>query len=372
MTSVTKISDTRRALWIDGIRGIALTVIFFDHTARLLPTLFPVLKRVYQTLGILTMAEVFILTSGAAVAKAYLSKSPSEEGKLLRRQKIWNRAGRIYFVHLFTIAVVIFLSVLPGGRVVELPPDVEFRPVVSFCLSTVLLFQPHLVDILPMYVVFFGLLPFVLNGIERGRAVEIAISSALLWLVAQFFTYSLDVRYYHGMVLPAFNPFAWQALFILGLVSVLPGSYERVRELRDNHRRALVAIVGTIVFGFCLARHLVPEVADPRTFWASRPHLGALRMANIVSIVALLMLIAPSLSRLHIPRWLVVIGMHSLWLWAFNVVVSHVWEYMFSYGVSTWSDAAQVAFCIANVAVVVPLAMCLNRWSELSKGRREA
>ena len=136
MTDPTEISGAKRSLWIDGIRGAALLLICFDHIAQYLPVFRPALSRSFQLLGIATMAEIFILTSGAAVAKGYLWRTPAHE-PLERRNRLWKRAGRIYVAHLLTLALILLVSWLPGGRLTDLPSDVELRPLVSFALGSV-------------------------------------------------------------------------------------------------------------------------------------------------------------------------------------------------------------------------------------------
>ena len=371
MTYTTETAGVQRSLWIDAIRGAALLLICFDHIAQYLPTFRPTLSRSFQLLGIVTMAEVFILTSGAAVAKGYLWRTPPPD-PLERRTRLWRRAGRIYFAHLLTLAIILLISSLPGGRLTDLPAGVELRPFISFALGSLLLFQPRLADLLPMYVVFFLVLPWVLDEIERGRARSVVVSSIALWLLAQGFTMSLAIRYYHGVIFPAFNLFAWQLLFVLGLFMVHPAVSQTVSALAPARRRILILALGTAALSFCAARHLVPSIADTGAFWSARPRLGALRMANVITLAGLALALAPSLRSFGPPYLLRVLGRHSLWLWCFNIVTVCLWKRIFEYRYCEWSTAAQFAVCFGTMFAMLPVALSLETGTAWLRRRCES
>ena len=371
MTYATETSGVKRSHWIDGIRGAALLLICFDHIAQYLPIFRPALSRTFQMLGIVTMAEIFILTSGAAVAKGYLWRTPAPN-PLDRRIRLWKRAGRIYFAHLLTLALLLLVSSLPGGRLTDLPAGVELRPFVSFALGSILLFQPRLVDLLPMYVVFFLVLPSVLNAIERDRAMSIALGSVSLWLLAQCFTMPLSVRYFHGLIFPAFNLLAWQLLFVLGIFMVHPKVARWATDLTPKIRRNIVVVLGAAAVSFCVARHLVPLIADPGAFWSARPRLGALRIANVITLVGLAIAIAPSLKSIVPPMSLTLLGRHSLWLWSFNIVAICIWKRLFDYRYCDWSTTAQCAVCFGTMFAMLPVALSLETGTAWLRRRRES
>ncbi len=356
MESAIESSRVRRSPWIDAIRGAALLAIGFDHLSPFLPQFMGWRAYTFQLLGIVSMAELFLLTSGAAVSNAYLLRVGA-----LRRHRIWRRAWRIYLVHLATLAFVLVVSSLPGGSFKELPPNVEFNPLRSFALGSVLLFQPSLVDILPLYVVLFLALPFLLESIERGRWRAIAAGSMLLWLCAQLFAVLPYQRYYFGAMFPAFNVLAWQAPFVLGIFAFHPTLNTPLREMRAERQKALLVFCGIALTAFFLARHLDPSLSDTLAFWSNRPRLGPLRMANLIFLLLFAILLQPHLPERYAPRFLQLLGRHSLWLWAFHIVMFTLWVRIFEYHLCSWSGTAQSLVCFGTLAANFPLALLIER-----------
>ena len=76
-------------------------------------------------------------------------------------------------------------------------------------------FQPAFMDILPLYVVLLAVLPFVLAGFRSWPAVRCFVSFAL-WLAVQFDNRFALSAYPGPDRVWYLNPFAWQALFLLG------------------------------------------------------------------------------------------------------------------------------------------------------------
>ncbi len=99
------------------------------------------------------------------------------------------------------------------------------HPVTAIIGSVLLIYCPPLLDILPMYVTFLLLTPYILNVSVRRGWNKILIVSGLVWLLAQFglrtWVHALVVHA-TGLHIPlqetgAFNLFAWQAIWVLAL-----------------------------------------------------------------------------------------------------------------------------------------------------------
>jgi hypothetical protein len=99
------------------------------------------------------------------------------------------------------------------------------HPAVAIIGSVLLLYCPPLLDILPMYVTFLFFTPMLLSASVRFGWKRILLASGLIWLLAQFglrdLVHNWIVRLTH-LPIPlqetgAFNLFAWQAVWTVGL-----------------------------------------------------------------------------------------------------------------------------------------------------------
>src|SRR6202000_2010930 len=99
------------------------------------------------------------------------------------------------------------------------------HPFVAVVGSVLLLYCPPLLDILPMYVIFLAFTPLALSSAIRSGWGRILAVSGVFWLFAQFglrdLVHNIIVHVTH-LPIPlqetgAFNLFAWQAVWIVGL-----------------------------------------------------------------------------------------------------------------------------------------------------------
>jgi hypothetical protein len=99
------------------------------------------------------------------------------------------------------------------------------HPATAIIGSLLLIYCPPLLDILPMYVSFLLLTPYILSAAIRKGWTRVLVISGIVWLLAQFglrtWMHSLVVHA-TGLHIPlqetgAFNLFAWQAIWVLAL-----------------------------------------------------------------------------------------------------------------------------------------------------------
>jgi hypothetical protein len=99
------------------------------------------------------------------------------------------------------------------------------HPFVAIAGSVLLLYCPPLLDILPMYVTFLFFTPMLLSAALRYGWKKILAASGTLWLLAQFglrdLVHNWVVEITHLRIplqeTGAFNLFAWQAVWVVGL-----------------------------------------------------------------------------------------------------------------------------------------------------------
>jgi len=207
---------------LDALRGLFLVWMTLTHLPTHLSDYFN------QPLGFISSAEGFVFLSALLVAR--LSFRPAAEEPARMRAKLWKRGWRIYGYHLlmllfaFTIAAAIAAHT-QSPALLNLLNFYLAHPGTAILSSLLLLYCPPLLDILPMYVTFMLLTPPILSLAARRRWTPILAASALLWLLAQFglrsWIHSLVVAA-TGLHIPlqetgAFNLFAWQIVWVLGL-----------------------------------------------------------------------------------------------------------------------------------------------------------
>lgn len=307
---------TSRRTELDALRGLLLVIMAITHL--------PTRLRSYsdQPLGFVSAAEGFVFLSAFVAGKTY-SLWRLERGVHYARSRLWSRAFTLYGYHLallgfaFTIiATLAAASARPG--LTGLLGFYFDRPGMALLGGPLLLYQPPLLDILPMYIVFLLLSPLVFEWTERRGWVTVLGASLLVWTFAQLggrrlvHTLLCDVT---GFALPleaagAFDLLAWQLLWIGGLWCGVarPSASEWLARSRASEWLALPALVVAVVF--CCLRHRIGglSVELDAERWLGKWHLGPLRMVNFAALALLFArVVLPALGWLRI-RALSLIG----------------------------------------------------------------
>lgn len=202
---------------IDVLRGTALVMIFINHVP----------GNVYEHLtsrnfGFSDAAEAFVLMSGIAAGLAYSAgfhRLPFMEAA----QRVWQRALKLYFVHLLAIACAIALLAVGyfGFGTADLAKRVNFLAFTTMPLETMagtvaLGHQLGYFNILPLYVVLLLAVPFFI-AVGRRSLAAMLVLSMLAWIAAGSFRLNLPNFPNAGGWF--FNPLAWQFLFVIGLAA---------------------------------------------------------------------------------------------------------------------------------------------------------
>ncbi|MET0651674.1 MAG: OpgC domain-containing protein, partial [Hyphomicrobiaceae bacterium] len=207
-TSAIAIAPTQRDARVDFFRGLALLFIFIDHVKE--NTLQYVTM---QNFGFADAAEVFVALAGYASFLAY-TRVFDRQGWWAGLVKVASRVSKLYLAHmLFLIACVAILITATlvfdnpiYESVLNLEPFFE-EPARASRKALLLVHQPAMLDILPLYIVLLIWFPVLLLLMRIHLLVALA-ASVTLWLGANL----------RGWNLPAypenegwfFNPFAWQ------------------------------------------------------------------------------------------------------------------------------------------------------------------
>jgi hypothetical protein len=316
-------TDAGRNDGIDALRGLFLVLMTFTH----MPT--SLQSALGQPLGQISAAEGFVLLSAFLAGQVYLRRG-LRSGFEAMRQSLWARAGTVYRHHLglfaFGISMVLVVGMVNGrDAVTNLFMQYLAHPVSSAGAALVFVYQPALLDILPMYVMFLLLTPWILeyarrNGWGLPLAVSIAIwASALMGLRTGFYD---AVLAWTKVPLPAtgsFNIFAWQFMWVIGLWLGTARTLGHVSPLRVTNR--MLVLVCVLAASFLAWRHIAGQVpfgiaADGAPLPANRLtdkwDLGPLRLMNVFAIAILIAAFGPALARRLPLRGLALLGRSSL------------------------------------------------------------
>src|ERR1700722_372354 len=207
---------------LDALRGLFLVWMTLTH----LPTRFS--DFVNQPIGFVSSAEGFVFISALLVGRLYIRKFVLDPANA--RSKLWKRSFKIYGYHLLMLGfaftlVASFAVHTHKAALINLLDFYLAHPKAAILGSVLLLYCPPLLDILPMYVTFLFFTPMILSASVRFGWRKILAVSGVVWVMAQLGVRDLVhnwVVHVTHLKIPlqetgAFNLFAWQAVWAVGL-----------------------------------------------------------------------------------------------------------------------------------------------------------
>ena len=317
-------------LWqIDALRGLMLVLMTITHV----PTRFS--SPAGQPFGYVSAAEGFVLLSAFMAGWIYTQRQ-LKAGVPQMRSAFLKRVVKIYLSQA-ALLLFLFSAVAVIGLVARQPAVTNLvsfyleHPMQAIAGSLLLVYNPPLLDILPMYILFMLASSLVLViGARRGWAGLMTVSIAL-WLGSQF---GLGRFLYAGVVVAtgfdiplaetgAFEILAWQMLWMIGLWMGATHAAGRTVRTFPKWLVAVAALVGATGFVW---RHAVGQAAfnDPTLDllfdkWA----LGPLRVLDLFALLVLAMHFEPWLTkRLPRIRALEVLGAASLPVFCTHIVIA--------------------------------------------------
>ncbi|WP_323121146.1 OpgC domain-containing protein [Burkholderia alba] len=261
---------------LDFFRGLVLLVIVVDHIGG------SILSRVtLHAYALCDAAEVFVFLGGFATAIAYNSLA-ERRTEAAARQRFIKRSFEIYRAFLVTAGLMLLITAVLSALAIDGPNlptnDLEgllHAPLIA--LRDILLFrrQPYLASVLPMYAFFALLVPLALP-LARSKPWLLLAVSVLLWVSARRIAGYLptvdDIPW-------DFNPFAWQLLFVIGVVSRCQPVYP-ILSKRPVGWIVTAAAIAMVAAGAYYRLRVEPFPTDP----SIKQNLGALRLLNFLAI----------------------------------------------------------------------------------------
>jgi hypothetical protein len=265
-----------RSIEVDFFRGIVLIVIVLDHIPG--SALSHLMLHAY---AFCDSAEVFVFFGGYASAAAYTAVL-ERHGTGAAQLRFIKRCWEIYRAYLLTAVLTLVSGALLARLHLNRPmveltgwPPFASQPLREALDIVVLRRQPYLSSVLPMYVIFALCVPFAVPLARRSRAAALLLSVAI-WAAARplavFFSID-DVSDW------AFNPFAWQLMFVLGIVSRVQPVSEHFHASKTARRLVGAALLA--VLGFAIVKLFVLTQPLPGTL---KQNLSMDRVINFLAI----------------------------------------------------------------------------------------
>jgi hypothetical protein len=290
----------KRFIELDILRGILLLMMVVNHA--------PSPLRVFtdQPIGFFSTAEPFVFVS-AFLAGLLFQRRTEKSGFQAARAATVSRAFRIYRAHLIT---VLFAFVVGGVFLAELPGmqhllDQYFKnPGAAILAAAALVFQPPLMDILPMYVLFSLLTPCVFAAANRWGWKRVLFASVGCWVLSQFRVREMllaslkDASYLNP---GPFDLLSWQLLWVGGLI--FGKSVQAKQPILQLSRRSEGFLLVLALLFLGLRWYTIAMQIDPgKQLWIlDKWHLGPLRVMNFFVTTWVIAKLLPALQRWEIP-----------------------------------------------------------------------
>ena len=318
---------------LDLLRGFMLVMMFTTH----LPTRFS--DKLGQPFGYVSAAEGFVMLSAFMAGMVYTGRA-QKAGIPAMRKAFFRRVTTVYACHA-VLLLFLFSAIAALGLKLDQP---ALTNLIGFYLSDpwaalpgalLLIYNPPLLDILPLYILLLFASPFVLAfAMQRGWTGVFVISVAL-WACGQFplsqGLYEV-VAHRTGLRVPfsetgSFETLSWQFLWLFGLWMGAATAQGRLDHRKPFPQPLLIAAI--LVVLVCLIwRHTAGQIPVPGHAESVINHLfdkwklGPLRMLNLFALMVVIMHAGPRLSE-RLPRigFLEKLGSASLPVFCMHLVV---------------------------------------------------
>jgi hypothetical protein len=283
---------------LDWLRGLMLVLMTITH----LPTWFS--SHVGQPFGFVSAAEGFVFLSAYLVGTVY-SHIATTRGYDAMRRALWLRALKVYGAHIGLLLFLVWLLVPIATRhgavaITDLASFYVAQPKVAVLTGLLLVYNPPLLDILPMYVVFLLLSPVVVAFASRRGWGGLLTLSAALWFYAQLG----GGRHLYGAIAALVDwpvpysqtgAFAWLGWQLLWLIGLRAGAVRLAEVRAETPRRSwspwVLGTAASLAALFFVWRHAIGQVPFGSDVALNalfdKWHLGPLRLLNFAVLAVI-------------------------------------------------------------------------------------
>src|SRR6201986_4540340 len=354
-----------RELRLDLFRGLALWLIFIDHLPPNILTWFTI-----RNYGFSDATEIFIFISGYTAAFVY-GRAMLDSGFVVATARILRRVWQIYVAHVFLFTI--FLAEISYvANHFENPlyseemgiMDFLKQPDITIVQALLLRFRPVNMDVLPLYIVLMAFLPLILWLMKWKADVTLALS-ALLYAATWQFDFYLSA-YPNGVW--AFNPFAWQLLFVFGAWCAQGGARRMSRILSSritlwiSLAYLLAAFYVTLTWNIPQMNNWLPRWLEQWMYPIDKTDLDVLRFAHFLALTAVVVRFLPKdWAGLKSPwlRPLILCGQHSLEIFCLGVFLAFAGHFVLA---EVSGGPALHAVLHATVTIAGIVIMCAAAW----------
>lgn len=346
---------------LDVLRGWMQVSIFISHAAGTMGFWF-----IHAAWGLSDSSEQFVLLSGLALGSVFTLKQ-HRDGFGAAWRDLGRRTARLWRIHLL-VFVLFGLVVLWAERVVGLSGEVARMgwslfaeaPWRAIAGGAVLLHQPDFMGVFPVFLLCMLALPGFLWAVGRFGTRAMA-ASVTLYLGAQLL----------GPVVPgiggteiAFDPFAWQLLFMTGAWigrGTLLGEH-----VVKPHPALLAGAAAIVAFGLwvrLVGHGIIAGPALEPLVLAGKEHLALPRLLHALALAYLVAILVPRSARWMESRpaqAMAVIGRNSLQVFSLGLFLS----YLFTVALRVWPERAallDVPLILGGIALLIAFARHLER-----------
>ncbi len=301
----------------------------------------------YEAFGLVSDAEGFVFLSGL-VSALYALNLVAKGGTALVQKKMHSRASLIYLYHitllfslvLYGYCILRFTHHVYGHDAMYNPDNYSnywlsaftpfyTHPIHASLLALFLVYQPPLLDILPMYCVLQFIAPYIIRALEQGKIRTVLFSSISLWALSQLKFTQVILSW----IIPAdwhityfvFDPCAWQLLFTLGFVA----GYVSKKQVLLPNPGPWIAVASSVMLVGLWVRYGVVTPQDIYDPFMHRSWLGPFRLINALAFFFLVSQV------IHVWRpkvdhsWLGWLGRYSLPVFTYHIVFIYLGDFWF-------------------------------------------
>jgi hypothetical protein len=353
-----------RDLRLDLFRGLALWLIFLDHIPSNAVSWITI-----RNYGFSDATEIFVFISGYTAAFVY-GRAMRATGFVVATARVLKRAWQIYVAHVFLFAIylaeIAYVShSFDNPLFTEEMGVLDFmkNPDVTILQALLLKFKPVNMDVLPLYIMLLLWFSPILWLLLRAPSLALVVSAGLytlMWL----FDWNFEA-YPSGTW--AFNPYAWQLLFVFGAWCALGGAQRLTRWINSPVVVGLAAAYLLFAFSIAMTWYFprlgayVPRLVGEAIYPIDKTNLDVLRILHFLSLAVITVWLVPQdwpalKSRVFWPA--IVCGQHSLGVFCLGVFLSFAGHFVFT-EVSN-RVLTHVIVSISGIAIMVAAAALIS------------
>jgi hypothetical protein len=348
-----------RDLRLDVLRGWMQVSIFISHAG----TAFA--WGIHAAWGVSDSSEQFVLLSGLVLSSVFSLKW-ARDGFGPASQDLGQRIRRLWVTHMavfvaFGAMVVAFAAFTPLKGVVE---DggwgwLAREPWLAVPAGLAGLYQPHFMDVLPLFLCCMLMLPGFLWLLARFGGVALVLPFGL-YVVTQIF--GLRPIGLGGTAF-GFDPLAWQVLFMTGAWLGWRALHGAAPLPRPAWAVGLALAIVGLGFWIKLGVHgFVPLAPAELLALTDKGVLAPIRLAHALSLAWLVAILVPREARwMHHPaaQAMATIGRHSLQVFCVGLFLSYVCDALF-----TLFPAQKLVLELALIPAGILLLLAFARWRD--------